>query len=175
MKLWVKVLGLALVAVLFGAMLWWFQPWRVFTESAVMEPLKPSQSEAAEGDENQAQSEPKQLYEGAFISHEHTTTGSAAVLELEDGSRILRLEGFETSDGPDLEVWLSDAHVIEGYDGWFLADDSRYLSLGKLKGSKGNQNYEIPAEVNLEDYGSAVIWCARFAVSFGAAELLASN
>jgi hypothetical protein len=45
------------------------------------------------------------------------------------------------------------------------------VSLGDLKGNKGNQNYPIPADVDLADYTAVSIWCERFAVSFGAAEL----
>ena len=93
------------------------------------------------------------------------------ILELADGSRILRFEGLDTSDGPDLRVWLSDAPVIEGAAGWHVFDDGAHLDLGALKANKGDQNYQIPAGANLADYGSVSIWCARFAVSFAAAEL----
>lgn len=37
-----------------------------------------------------------------FLSHEHTTTGTVKVVRLADGSRTLRLEGLDTSNGPDL-------------------------------------------------------------------------
>ena len=52
-----------------------------------------------------------------------------------------------------------------------MFDDGRYVSLGSLKGNHGNQNYRIPAEVKLENFRSVVIWCDRFNVSFGSAEL----
>ena len=55
--------------------------------------------------------------------------------------------------------------------GWFLFDDGQHTSLGGLKGNIGDQNYPIPADVNLADYRSVSIWCDRFSVSFGAAEL----
>jgi hypothetical protein len=110
---------------------------------------------------------------GTLISHEHATTGEALIIEREDGSRVLRLEGLDTSNGPDLHVWLTDAPVIEGTDGWFVFDDGAYVDLGPLKGNVGNQNYPIPDDVSLEDLTSVSIWCARFAVSFGAAELAA--
>jgi hypothetical protein len=63
--------------------------------------------------------------------HEHT--GTASVVRLADGSRILRLEGLDTSDGPDLEVWLSDAPVPEGQAGWHVFDDGRFRSPGRLR------------------------------------------
>ena len=171
MKTWVKAFAILLTVAFVAGLFWWFQPWRLVTQSKVSEPLSSAQSVCGEV----ASNDPKQLYAGTFISHEHQTAGTARIIELDDGSRILRLEGFETSDGPDLEVWLAEAPVIEGYDGWFIADDERYVSLGKLKGTSGEQNYEIPQGLDLDVYSSAVIWCVRFAVSFGAAELISAN
>jgi hypothetical protein len=49
------------------------------------------------------------------------------------------------------------------------------LELGALKGNKGNQNYELPAGVDLSKYRSVVIWCRRFSVPFGAAPLPGST
>ena len=112
------------------------------------------------------------IAEGAFISHEHPTAGTARIITLEDGSRVLRLVGLDTDNGPDLKVWLAAAPVIEGRDGWFVFDDDDYLSLGALKGNKGNQNYPIPADADISDLTSVTIWCERFSVSFGAAELM---
>ncbi|MBL6835243.1 MAG: DM13 domain-containing protein [Candidatus Nanopelagicales bacterium] len=112
--------------------------------------------------------------EGTFISHEHSTAGKARVITLEDGSRVLRLVGLDTDNGPDLKVWLAAAPVIEGRDGWFVFDDDEYLSLGALKGNKGNQNYPIPDDADISDLTSVTIWCERFSVSFGAAELIST-
>lgn len=109
--------------------------------------------------------------EGTFISHEHPTSGKARIITLADGSRVLRLVGLDTDNGPDLKVWLASAPVIEGRDGWFVFDDEEYLSLGALKGNKGNQNYPIPDDADISDLTSVTIWCERFSVSFGAAEL----
>lgn len=112
--------------------------------------------------------------EGTFISHEHPTAGTARIITLEDGSRVLRLVGLDTDNGPDLKVWLAAAPVIEGRDGWFVFDDEEYLSLGALKGNKGNQNYPIPDDADISDLTSVTIWCERFSVSFGAAELIST-
>jgi Electron transfer DM13 len=188
LKLFIALGAVALA----GTLLWWFQPWLLIVDSKVAEPLpvvssslspspsasigpsmaasaKPSNTSAPEVED--APVAPKNLVSGSFISHEHQTTGTVRILELADGSRALRLENFDTSNGPDLEVWLSDAAVIEGQAGWFLADDGDYVSLGKLKGNKGNQNYVIPPDLDLSRFSSISIWCVRFSVSFGAAEL----
>lgn len=157
--------GIALGAAAFaGALLWWFQPWLLITDSPVTESVPTASASSSSASS-------KVLLTGRFISHEHQTAGTVRILELADGSRVLRLENFETSNGPDLEVWLSDAAVLEGQAGWFLADDGDYVSLGKLKGNKGDQNYVIPPELDLTRFSSLSIWCVRFSVSFGAAQL----
>ena len=46
------------------------------------------------------------------------------------------------------------------------------MELGELKGNVGSQNYAIPADLELQQFESAVIWCKRFSVPFGAAPLL---
>ncbi|GAA1605501.1 DM13 domain-containing protein [Kribbella sancticallisti] len=119
----------------------------------------------------QTQAGPVRLATGTFISHEHGTAGTVSIVRLPDGSRLLRLEGLDTSDGPDLKVWLTDARVLEGKAGWHVFDDGKYRNLGDLKGNRGNQNYAIPAGLDLAAFRSVSIWCDRFNVSFGAAEL----
>jgi hypothetical protein len=63
--------------------------------------------------------------------------------------------------------------VRPGKDGWHIFDDGRHLSLGTLKGNLGNQVYNIPPEADLSALTSVSIWCDRFNVSFGAAQLVA--
>jgi hypothetical protein len=105
---------------------------------------------------------------GTFQSLSHDTEGSAAVYQLPDGKRVLRFTEFATSNGPDVRVYM-----VEGTDG---ADDARikrggFVSLGSLKGNRGDQNYEIPSDLNLETHRAVSIWCARFGVKFAAASL----
>ncbi|WUJ68822.1 DM13 domain-containing protein [Kribbella soli] len=162
-----------------------FQPWRLLTDTVVDEALPgtapismtsssttpPTVSAHPAKPTPVVKPRPKILLTGKLIAHEHRTSGTVAVLALPDGSRVLRIENLDTSDGPDLKVWLSDAEVVAGRAGWHVFDDGAYRSLGSLKGNHGNQNYPIPAEVKLGDFRSVVIWCDRFNVSFGAATL----
>jgi hypothetical protein len=159
-----------------------FQPWRLFTDKVVDEalpgavPISTQSSSTtpptvSEKPSAAAPRGPEVLLTGKLITHEHETQGTVSVLRLTDGSRVLRLENLATSDGPDLKVWLSDAAVVPGRPGWHVFDDGKYRSLGDLKGNHGNQNYVIPAAVQLDDFRSVAIWCDRFNVSFGAAEL----
>ncbi len=97
------------------------------------------------------------------------------MIQLADGTRILRLENLRTSNGPDLKIVLSDAPVIEGKAGWHVFDDNEHAKIANLKGNNGSQNYTIPADLDLTLLRSVSIWCDRFNVSFGAAELVEST
>ncbi|WP_128430035.1 DM13 domain-containing protein [Streptomyces cyaneus] len=171
----VGVLVLAVVAGGFG--LYWFQPWKLWQDKTVEEALPQAAKNSAppaaapSADADAPAPGPQTLADGELISHEHTTSGSVKLVRLADGSHVVRLEDLDTSNGPDLRVWLTDAPVKEGRAGWHVFDDGEYVSLGRLKGNKGSQNYVVPEDVDLSRYSSVTIWCDRFDVSFGAAEL----
>ncbi|GAB2488445.1 DM13 domain-containing protein [Jatrophihabitans fulvus] len=128
-------------------------------------------SSAAPGATEVSKPEARILSRGSLISHEHDTRGAVSIVRQADGSRVLVLQDLDTSNGPDVEVWLTDAPVIPGEKGWYVFDDGAHVSLGDLKGNLGNQVYRIPDDVRLDRYTSVSLWCARFDVSFGAAEL----
>lgn len=104
---------------------------------------------------------------GEFVSLDHRTTGTLRVLDLGNGSRVVRLEGLQTDNGPDLYLYVTTSPV-DGDEGDF---DDEFVNLGRLKGNQGDQNYDLPAEVDLAGYASVVIWCDRFDSAFGAAPL----
>jgi len=89
----------------------------------------------------------------------HDATGDAMVLSIDD-TQYLRFENFKSTNGPDLYVYLSTDEQA-----------SDYVSLGRLKANMGNQNYEIPSDVDLAKYSKVLIWCQAFSVLFGSAEL----
>ncbi|MFJ7157105.1 DM13 domain-containing protein [Streptomyces sp. NPDC101118] len=164
------VAGLAVLA----AGLVWFKPWALWVDESVHEAL-PSAKAAPPGTQGTGAAPPPSgpvtVAQGAFISHEHATTGTVKIIRLADGTHTLRLEGLDTSSGPDVRVWLSDAPVKPGKAGWRVFDDGQYVNLAPLKGNKGDQNYPLPANVDWAAYPSVSIWCDRFDVSFGAAAL----
>ncbi|GAA2767090.1 hypothetical protein GCM10010103_61310 [Streptomyces paradoxus] len=67
--------------------------------------------------------------------------GKAKLVQLADGSHVVRLENLDTGNGPDPRMWLTDAPVKEGKSRWHVFDDGKYVGLGELKGDKGSQNY----------------------------------
>ncbi|WP_373317873.1 DM13 domain-containing protein [Virgisporangium aliadipatigenens] len=176
---WVGIASVAAVVVAFG--LYWFQPWKLVTNETADDPLAavppaataPATPGAPSGSATAAAppAGPRVLLKGEFITHEHDTSGSARVVVQPDGSRTLEIADLDTSNGPDLRVWLSDQPVKQGTAGWTVFDDGKWVELGKLKGNKGNQVYDIPASADLDSLRSVTIWCKRFSVSFGAAAL----
>jgi hypothetical protein len=102
-------------------------------------------------------------------ANRYTVTGTATAYELEDGQRILRLEDFESTNGPDLYVCLTVAGAADDD----AALDAEFVDLGGLTGNIGDQNYVIPDDVDLDRFDSVVIWCRRFPTSFGVADLSA--
>jgi len=148
--------------------LYWFQPWKLITNKEVFEPVPSVAASATNGSPTPVN---KLLASGNFVSHEHSTTGTVQLVQLADGRRQLVLLDLSTSDGPDLWVWLTDQKVVMDSSGWHVFDDGRYLQVGRLKGNRGNQVYDLPTTADLAGYRSVTIWCRRFTVSFGAAEL----
>jgi len=165
----VALVSVAVVAVV----LWAFEPWRLFTSSEVDEPAPTSAAAPSESTTSTSSATPstqpaddRVLARGALEDGEHDTSGKVTVLELGDGRRFVRFEDLATSDGPDLHVWVTDQP--SGGE-WGSYDDGRYVRLGDLKATHGNQNYEIPGDADLAGMRSVVIWCDRFNVAFGTA------
>lgn len=140
-----------------------FDSGAVMVSEAVPEPseLEPSEPEPSEP------MEVVRLLEGTFIDRSHPTEGVAVVLNDGTQQRFLRFEDFATDNGPDLNVYLSSAPA----DASAGELDDDFVDLGDLKGNIGAQNYEIPTDVDLTHHSTVVIWCVRFSVAFGAAEL----
>jgi hypothetical protein len=158
--------GAPVLALLIALGLYWFQPWKLFTSRTVIEVAPVVAASPTPG-------AAVLVGQGALITHEHATSGTAQLVRLPDGRLQLVLRDLSTSDGPDLHVWLTDQPVVEGSAGWRVFDDGTHVELGKLKGTKGTQVYDVPAGVTPDQAKSVTIWCVRFSVSFGAAPLAA--
>jgi len=109
------------------------------------------------------------VVEGQFIDLDHVGEGTAVVLTDGTSQRFLRFEDdFAIDNGPDLFVYLVAGVSADGDQSQF---DDDFVNLGVLSGNIGSQNYEIPADLDLDVYNTVVIWCRRFGVAFNAADL----
>jgi len=155
----------------------YFAPQDLFLQTSVNEPLPvpTTGATAAATAGGAASGTPARasvvvLGRGRFRSGEHDTTGTAKLLRLADGRRFVRLERLSTSNGPAVRVWLSAAPAGASDD---KVGGAAHIDLGGLKANHGNQNYRVPAEAVTGNYRSVVIWCRRFDVVFGSADLTA--
>lgn len=112
------------------------------------------------GSTNQAA---KILLTGTFVGAGdgfHNAEGISKIIQIENDTNILRLENLKATNGPDLYVYLSTGKTA-----------TDFISLGRLKGNIGNQNYAIPSGTDLTKYNTVLIWCRAFSVLFGSARL----
>ena len=157
-------------AAVFAVATYLFQPWALFTDVEVDEAIPtgaPAGSGSAEQSGTPTSSGPKTLANGTFISLDHPTAGDVKIIETATGDRFVRFENFATDNGPDVKVWITDTSATDAA----AAKDGTWVDLGAIKGNLGNQNYPLPADLDLDDYTSVVLWCDRFSVPFGAADI----
>jgi hypothetical protein len=124
--------------------------------------------EVSSPEKTKSDSSLKIFFSGNFHSGVHEVKGLATIYRLSGGKRMLRFTNFETSNGPEVVVYLiagGDAKYSEG------VKNADHISLGPIKGNIGNQNYDIPFDVDLAKYRAVTIWCKRFGVNFGTARL----
>jgi hypothetical protein len=150
--------GVVVIIVLTG--LWYaFRPEKLFINKQVNE-AAPVQTQDA--------STP--IYTGRFVGEAHKTSGRATIFKQADGSRLLRLTDFSTSNGPQLHVLLVDGkNPASAKD--FSLTAIKNIDLGDLKGNQGDQSYQFPGDVNLQEFDAVTIYCERFHANFGSAVL----
>jgi hypothetical protein len=162
------------LVVALGVGLYLFQPWRLLTvretRDALLVPPAPVSTTVSAPVE--ASAEPpaetaKEVATGEWRSLEHATMGKASLISLPGGGHSVQFAALDTSDGPDLYVYLSP-HSSDSSEKTF---GEGFTSLGKLKGNRGDQVYEIPAGVDVSTIRSVVIWCKRFSAGFAVAPL----
>jgi hypothetical protein len=115
-------------------------------------------------------SEPEPLYTGKLEGKIHQTSGRATIYKNKDGKEYLRLSDFTTSNGPDVHVILVRAEN-KALEQEIVKGDLERVELGTLKGNQGDQNYDLPAAVDLNQYQAVAIYCERFHAIFGVARL----
>jgi hypothetical protein len=95
-----------------------------------------------------------------------TVAGNATLGKTSDGKVVLRFENLNSTNGPDLHVYLSKqvspASTQQVMDG---------VEVGKLKATQGTSNYELAASTDITQFKSVVIYCKTFSVVFGYANL----
>jgi hypothetical protein len=157
MKAWKKA-AIAVVLVLIFGLWYWFRPDRLFTNVRVDEAMPAPQGAAAA----------LPIESGTFYTILHPTSGTATIYEMADGTRMLRFTNFDTSNGPEVHVYMVAADDAKDVA---TVERAGFVDLGAIKGNVGDQNYILPGDSDMAKYRAVSIWCKRFSVNFGAAAL----
>lgn len=105
---------------------------------------------------------PVELARGAIEGADgHSGSGTATVISVTGGDRMLTLTDLDVAAGPDVNVYLSE--TTDGIEG--------AIELGDLKGEVGNQGYEIPADADLTRFDDVVLYCIPFTTRIATAPL----
>lgn len=114
--------------------------------------------------------EPYVVLSGDFTAPDpmYQGSGRASIYQVGDTRRVLRLDPFEVTDGPELHVLLSEHPEPRTSADVMLPT---YVDLGALAAPSGSQNYEIPENVDLSRYQSVVIYSTPFNIVYITATL----
>lgn len=96
---------------------------------------------------------------GQFEALEHPGRGTASVIRTADDEHVLTLTKFETDAVPDPFVWLVAGNPADDD----AAESADRVSLGKLKGSSGDQQYKLPPGTDPSKFTHVYVWCRVFA------------
>lgn len=122
------------------------------------------QDTGSESTQDTSATGPTEIASGQFEARVHPGEGTATLIDTAEGSTVLTLTDFATDNGPDLLVYLVPADAPDGsIDG--------FVDLGPLRGNIGDQQYEVPSDVDAGEGWRVVIWCRAFAVNFTEATL----
>jgi len=178
-----RTLLIAVVVVVVIGLWWLFRPERLWVDQTVNEDFPvagaaPAEAPAAGAGKAAAPEQPAAegagrtgaavLASGNFHGVAHEGRGVATVHQLPDGQRVLRFTEFETSNGPDVRVYMVAAADADDND---TVQRAGFVEIGPIKGNQGDQNYHLPADLDLSRYRSVTIWCKRFGVNFATAPL----
>lgn len=110
------------------------------------------------------------MYTGLLQGKAHQTSGRASIYETADRREYLRLTDFTTSNGPDVHILLAQSDD-QNLKKDVVTGNLEGVELGRLKANQGDQNYDLPASIDLQKYDAVVIYCERFHAVFGVAQL----
>ena len=104
------------------------------------------------------------LQSGGWTKKKYSIKGSWEMVKRDGKTFLVFGEDFKTKNGPDLKIFLSKKTIKE-VNGKSVVGSS--VKISELKSSKGAQEYEIPENINLDDYASVLIHCEAYSVLWG--------
>jgi len=106
--------------------------------------------------------------EGTWVNKQYKIKGAWEITN-RDGQTIIKFkDGFKTKGGPDLKVFLSKKDIAD-VTGTNATKDGIFIS--RLKSKKGDQEYVLPENIDINDYASLLIHCEAFSVLWGGSNI----
>ncbi len=105
---------------------------------------------------------------GTWTKRYQTIKGTWSIVETSEG-RFLELDDtFKTRKAPDLKLFLlpraaADVTPDNAVEGSVL--------ISKLRKAKGAQRYELPADLDLDEFSTLVLHCEQYTKLWGVSEL----
>ena len=109
-----------------------------------------------------------ELPSGTFVKKKKKLKGAWEVVQRGDKTFIVFGEDFRAANGPDLKIFLSPQTVAD-VTGKTAVNGA--INIGELKTTKGTQEYEVPAGINLDDFNSVLVHCEAYSVLWGGGDL----
>ena len=101
------------------------------------------------------------LASGSFKgASSHETNGNVTIRKTDSGVVVVLEEDFDFDGAPDPKLGF-------GKDGTY--DHGSQIS--HLGSNKGRQVYEVPASIDPEAYNQFYVWCEKYSVPLGVADL----
>lgn len=99
-----------------------------------------------------------------FTGYAHSLSGKAVVYERTSGGRIVSLENFTMTSGPDVFILFSRSNVYS---------KANTVAVSMIRGSYQNATvqYELPDDIDLTTHPFVLVYCVRFSQIFGVAEV----
>lgn len=89
----------------------------------------------------------------------HPASGSVELIKTLD-ENLVHYQNYDGTNGPDLYVYLAKDLGAE-----------EFVDLGQAKGNKGSIIYEIPLDIDTDEYQYVMTWCKAFGVLFDYAKI----
>ncbi|MEL8056087.1 MAG: DM13 domain-containing protein [Pseudomonadota bacterium] len=109
-----------------------------------------------------------ELPSGDFVRKSKKLKGSYDVVQRDGRTFIVFSDDFRAANGPDLKIFLSPKDVSDA-TGRNATDGA--INIGVLKSTRGVQEYEVPAGVDLANFGSVLVHCEAYSVLWGGSDL----
>lgn len=117
------------------------------------------------------------IFTGAFQKAEHETKGAFEIHKHGDKTMLHLSEDFATNPGaPDLYVAIgAAANPIADKELPYPLAEGEYVTVAELTSATGAQAYDLPADIDLSEDNSVIIWCKQFNATMSYAPLEAAQ